>query len=49
MPNSDFGPITPLGNVLNSGTNLLELTWGITSFSTPDQVNGNFVFYGAGT
>ena len=48
MSNTDFGPITALGDVLNTGGNLLGSTWGIASFSTPDQVNGNFVFYVAG-
>ena len=48
MSNTDFGPITALGDVLNTGGNLLGSAWGIASFSTPDQVNGNFVFYVAG-
>lgn len=48
MPDIKFGPISHWDTVLNTGPNLLELTWGIASFPIPNQISGNFVFYVSG-
>ena len=49
MPVTHFGPLTALGGALNTVGNLLEQTWGIASFPTPTQINGNYVFCVSGS